>query len=546
MPTLDINKYDLENLLGKRIDTDLETFFLSVKGEVDGYENGEIKLDIKETNRPDLWSVEGIARELKADLGIEKGTPDYKFGNSDYTVTIDKNLENIRPVGVYAVAKNVHITNDFLKSLIQMQEKITGSFGRNRKEIAIGIFDLDKCNGKKFKYYAEKKDFEFTPLGFDKKMSMEKILKEHPKGKEFAHLLSGNDKYPLLVDETNEVLSMPPIINSEHSGKVTMETKNLFLDVTGYDLDTVNTALLILCMALADRGAKVEKVKLKYHNKEIFSPMIETKEITFEKQKVFDYFGEKLEDKKIIELLERKRYDCEITKDKIKAKYLNYRTDIMHPVDVIEDMLISYGYDNIPTEELTIQTIGSISKNTDWLNLVREAGLGLNLQEIVTFTLTSKVKQFNMLGIKGNPVEIANPMSEKIEIFREQIFPEILELLTKNQHLAYPQNLYEVGKTLHIKNNKVIEQNKLSVVLCHNGTNYTEIKQYLESALRNIGAEKIKFKAMDFTFLIEGRSAKVEFEIKGKKKEGIVGELNPQTLENFNLAMPTTVFEIVI
>jgi phenylalanyl-tRNA synthetase beta chain len=199
MPTIDINRRDLENLCGFEINKDkLEDLFLPVKGEVDGYEEGQIKLDVKDSNRPDLWCVEGVARELRLDKGIMTGLPKYNFNKSDYVVDIE-NVENIRPKAAYALAKNVDVTDELLKSIIQMQEKICGSYGKKRKEIAIGIFDLDKINGKKLKYFGADKSTKFVPLGFDESLTLTQILENHPKGKEYGHLISSFDKYPLLL-----------------------------------------------------------------------------------------------------------------------------------------------------------------------------------------------------------------------------------------------------------------------------------------------------------------------------------------------------------
>lgn len=547
MPTIDINKRDLQELLGIDVlDRDIKNFFLPVKGEVDGFEDDTIKLDVKDSNRPDLWSVEGVARDLKSHIGIEKGYPKLELKKSNYVVSIE-GVENIRPKAAYAIARNVTITDSLLKSLIQMQEKICGSFGRKRKEVAIGIFDLDKVHGTKLRYYGADKKEQFIPLGFDKPMSLETILKEHPKGVEYSFLLSNKNKYPVLRDEQNEVLSMPPIINSESSGKVETTTRNLFLDVTGFDQNTINTALLILCYALSDRGAKIEQVELDYKldKKKIVTPYIEEKFVEFDKQKIIDYF-EPLSDSQITELLERRRYRVEIKKDKIKVFYLNYRQDILHPVDVIEDLIISYDYNKVKASDLTIQTTGKLLDKTEWLNLVREAGLGLGLQEVMTFTLTSKEKQYKKLLRAGQPVELANPMSENIAIFREFIFPEHLELLSKNQHITYPQNIYEVGQTLSTDTKEVFERNKLTVTLCYNKVSFTEIQKMLDATLRNIGAKDIKIKSKEFNWFVKGRSAEVIFKINNTEKTGIIGELNPQILENFNLEMPVALFEIEV
>ncbi|MFA4907811.1 MAG: phenylalanine--tRNA ligase beta subunit-related protein, partial [archaeon] len=272
MPNIEASKSDLEKLAGKKFsDSELEEALLYVKGEIDSREGDCLKIDIKETNRPDLWSTEGIARELRSHFGLEKGIPFPEVKPAKVTVTIGAGLEKIRPLGVYAICRGVKVTDESLRQLIQLQEKICLTFGRKRKEVAIGVFDADKVKGN-CRYLAMDPGFEFIPLGYSRQMSLREILYEHPKGKEYAHLLEGREKFPLLLDENNGVLSMPPIINSEGSGKVTEATKNLFIDVTGFRQENIETALRIICLALSDRGATIEAVQVKRAGKTITTP----------------------------------------------------------------------------------------------------------------------------------------------------------------------------------------------------------------------------------------------------------------------------------
>ncbi len=548
MPVIEFTKKDFENLLGFAIeDTQLETYFIPAKGELDDLSDGVIKAEISDSNRPDLWGVEGIVRELKAHLGLENSLHKYNFKKSDYTVEVS-GLKGIRPKASYCVIKNVNMNEDLLVSLINMQEKIAGTFGKKRKEIAIGIFDLDKINGKHLKYYAADKKTKFVPLGFSQELTLEDILKEHKKGLEFGDLLKEFNKYPLLVDEKNEVLSMPPIINSNNSGKVELDSKNLFVDITGLDQEKVDTALIIFAYAFSDRGAEVELVEINYidENKK-YLLNLKPFEMSFGKSKIYDYLGEKISDERIKELLERKNYSVEIVGQNLKLKYPKYRQDILHPVDVIEDLIIEYGYNILAPEKINFYTNGKLLRETEFGNLVREICVGMQLQEVVTFTLTSKKKQYeNLQASNTHAVELANPMSESISIFREHLLPEVIEFLTKNQHISYPQNIFEYGKSLRVENNKVIEENHLFVGLCANKISYTDIKQKLDAFLKNIGASDIKYVALNYPFCIEKRSAKVTFNLNNKTFEGVIGELSPKTLLNYGLNMPLACFEICL
>lgn len=553
MPQVEFSKKDFEQLMDFEVDdAQLETYFLPAKCELDEYKEGIIKLKATDTNRPDLWSVEGVARELKAHLGLDKGLLNYKFGKSDYTVEVS-GKNDFNPKEASAIIRDVNVTEDLLISMINFQEKICNSFGSRRSEFALGIYALNKVNGKKLKYTVVDKKTKFCPLGFDKEITLEDVLKIHPKGKEFAHLLQGMNKYPVWVDEKGKIMSMPPIVNSNESGKVELGKQDLFLEVTGKTQEKVDLVLLLCALAFADRGAKVESIVVEYkeENKKIVSLDTTPGQMILSKEKIFEYLGEKIDNETIKRLLEQKHFDVKIVGSDVVVKYPKYRQDILHTVDIIEDLIIEFGYNVLKPEKLKFHTVGGLLQSTEWNQLVKESCIGLGLQEIVTFTLTSAKKQYNFLGLKPeNCVEIANPMSDTIAIFREKILSENLEFLAKNQHISYPQNTFELGKVAYVpqdkKQEKAIEENHLCVCLCHNEVTYTEAKQYLDFVLKNIGAEEIKFTAQDYVFCISKRSAKVSFKLANKMCEGFIGELSPQTLSNFGLNMPVACFEICV
>lgn len=555
MPNITFSKKDFENLMGFDIDdSQLETYFFPAKGELEDFVDGQITVEITDSNRPDLWSVEGIVRELKAHLGLEKGLPKYKFAKSDYIVEVSgENKFNPKEAG--AIIKNVNVTEDLLISMINFQEKVCNTFGRKRSIFSMGIYALNKVNGKRLRYTVFDKKTKFKPLGYDYEMTLEDVLKIHPKGKEYGHLIQDMDKYPVWIDEKGKIMSMPPIINSNESGKVELGQQDLFLEVTGASQEKVYIALLVCALAFADRGAKVESITVNYvdEKKSFVSLNTTPGEISFEKQKIFDYFGEALTDAQISEFLERKHFDVKIVANKITVKYPKYRQDILHPVDIIEDLIIEYGYNVIRPTKFNLATTGKVLPETEFNNLVKEASIGLGLQEILTFTLTSIRKQYDNLKIdkkERNYVEIANPMSESIAIFRERLLPELLEFLSKNQHISYPQDVFELGKTLHIemknKTEVVKEENHLCVTLCHNEASYTQAKQRLDAVLKAIGAKDIHYEAKEFVMYIPKRSALVTYKLGDKTCQGHIGEIHPQVLGNFGLTMPVASFEICI
>tara|TARA_B100000315_G_C14556085_1_gene578220 strand:- start:439 stop:1344 length:906 start_codon:yes stop_codon:yes gene_type:complete len=280
MPTIEISKKDLFNLIGKNLTKkELEEDLMLVKGELESINGNVLKVEIADTNRPDLWSSEGIAREIKTKYGKTNNLSFEKLKNSGLIVKVDKNLKKIRPKTVCAVIKNLKLTHEILSQLIQLQEKICETFGNKRKEVAIGVYDLHKIKGpinyKSFK----PNDIKFIPLEFTKKLNLNQILRTHPKGKEYAHLLEEHSQYPLFLDSAGEVLSMPPIINSDYTGKVTEKTKAVFIECSGFEFKYLMPSLNVIVAALVDRGGELQTVKVVYPEKEIVTPNLKLKKI---------------------------------------------------------------------------------------------------------------------------------------------------------------------------------------------------------------------------------------------------------------------------
>ncbi|MBO8173755.1 MAG: phenylalanine--tRNA ligase subunit beta [Thermococcus sp.] len=551
MPKFDVAKDDLERLIGKSFTVEeWEDLFLYAKCELDDIweENGKIyfKADAKDTNRPDLWSAEGIARQIKWALGMKKGLPKYQVEKSDIVVYVDEKLKDIRPYGVYAVVENVKLDEEAFKQLIQLQEKIALTFGRKRREVAIGTFDFDKLKPPFYYKAVEPEKIKFIPLNCEEEMTADEILEKHEKGQEYGHLIKGRPYYPLLVDSEGNVLSMPPVINSETHGKVTEKTRNIFIDITGWHLDKIMLALNVLVTALAERGGKIKSVKVVYKDFEIETPDLTPKEFEVELSYIKKLAGVGLSDEQIKELLERMFYEVELKDGKAKLKYPAFRDDIMHARDVLEDVLIAYGYNEIEPEEPKLAVQGKGDDFIEFENAVRELMIGFGLQEVMTFNLTNKEAQFTKMNIPEEEiVEIENPISLRWSALRKWLLPSLMEFLSLNTHEEYPQKIFEVGKATLIdetKETKTVSESKLAVAIAHPRVTFTEVKEILDSVMYHLGI-KYELEETEHGSFIPGRVGKII--VKGKEI-GIIGEIHPQVLENWGIEMPVAAFEIFL
>ncbi|MEK6847137.1 MAG: phenylalanine--tRNA ligase subunit beta, partial [Nanoarchaeota archaeon] len=193
---------------------------------IDSLTSEEIEIEIS-PNRPDLLSLYNYLRAFKAFIGKEKGLKKYKINKPEknYKIIVDKSVKEIRPCTVCAIVKSLLLTEEKIKDIINMQEKLAFTVGRNRKKMAIGIYPLNKIN-LPIRYTAkEPKEIKYQPLGAQQELTASEILLLHPTGRKYAHLLDNTKKYPIFIDANNQVLSMPPIINSEQTGRIDVNTK---------------------------------------------------------------------------------------------------------------------------------------------------------------------------------------------------------------------------------------------------------------------------------------------------------------------------------
>ncbi len=542
MPKIEASLKDLCSLVGRKLSVEqLREEILFAKGELDEVNGDLLKLDMKDTNRPDMWSAEGVAREIRARQ--KPGMIKYTVKKSGLSVVVDQSVNKVRPYTTCAIVKGLKFTDDVMSQLIQLQEKVAGTFGRNRREVAIGVYDLHRIKFPITFKGVSPNGIKFAPLGMDEKMTPEEILEKHPKGKEYAHLLKGETVYPLFIDSAHEVLSMPPIINSNYSGKVTEKTRDVFIECSGFDLRFLNTALNVMVTALAERGGQIYSINVKYGKRVVQTPDLTPKKFYANTDYIRKVAGLNLSDKDIIQLLRKSLYDARIKGKKIEMLYPAYRQDIMHERDIVEDVVISYGFNEIEPEHAKVHTKGGVARLHLLTKRLSRIMVGAGFQEIMSYTLTNTENLHNKMNATGSFVEIENPMSSNWSVFRTSLLPGLLEFFTNNMHYEYPQMIFETGNAVIIDPNtetRTKDIHKIAAAVTASSVSYEDISSQLDALFRNLGIQYRLGKAKHQSF-IDGRVAEI---IVNDKVVGHVGEIHPMVLNNWRLEKPVVAFEI--
>lgn len=556
MPILDTQLSRLNKFVGKEFTIDeLAEVLFRFGMELDSYEklpNGDYALKIEITpDRPDMLSVFGLARALRKYLGINPGLEEYALHtDARYKILVDKSVTRIRPYIAGVVVHNIRLDEDTIRDLIYAQEKLHETFCRGRKKASIGLYPLKNISWPLHYYAEDPYKIRFKPLGFDFEMTAIEILQKHPTGQKYAHILLGHEKYPLFTDNANHVLSLPPIINSEDYGKITPEDNKILIETTGIHKPTVKLVINIMATIMHDLGGKLYSVEIVYpESGSERSPYLEYREVKIKTNYINEVLGIKLSCKKACELLARMGFGTKkISDDEVLVRIPPYRADIWHLIDIIDDIGRAYGFDNMEPELTPVFTVGGLTERSTIITFIRDLLIGLGFTEAFTFALTSIEDQFDKMLLERdeNIVIIAGAREKKINMVRKWLLPELLKALANNKDRRYPIKLFEVSDVVVPDNRSdtgAINKTHLALVSAHKEANFTEARQCLEYVLQALGFENLSFIRTRHSSFIEGRVAKV---IVDGKDIGVIGELHPQVILNWGLAVPISAAEISI
>ncbi|MEM4369028.1 MAG: phenylalanine--tRNA ligase subunit beta, partial [Candidatus Woesearchaeota archaeon] len=450
---------------------------------------------------------------------------------------VESSVKHVRGHISAFVAKGKKIDQYLLGQLIQFQEKLSEVFGRKRQKLAIGLYPCKKILFPiRYKAVAPN-TVKFVPLGMRAELSLSEILQKHSKGREYGWILEGQKKVPILVDSKRDVLSFPPIINSELTGRLGPGDSELFFEATGTDAATVSCAANIFAHALADRGFSIEAVTVMSGGKTFQSPDDKTARIKFDSALLTSILGTSFSEAELKPLFARAQlgYSSGI------VEVPSYRQDVMHPVDIVEDIAIVYGYEKFKPIQLKSYTIGKPLPILHIIDKFRTLALGAGYQEVFSPILTSKEVLLDKMELKlSDVIEISNPASHTYSTVRSWLLPSLIEFLSKNKNVEYPQKVFEQGTVVRLVGGKAIESESFALASCHSEADFTEIKQILEWMMRLTGLV-YRLEESNHPSFIQGRQAKL---LVNGTEVGFFGELHPAVLSNWGLELPVAAAEL--
>ncbi len=539
MPVIKISKKRLHELVGEELSSkDINDVLFNLKSESEPIDEDKLEVEIN-SDRPDLFITEGLARAVKGLLEIEIGLFQPKTYLSNYQLKVVEKTS--RPYIGLAIIKNYPLTEEVLEELIQFQEKLHITIGRKRRKMAIGIHDLDKIGCKNIEYRMVELSEKMIPLDRETPMTIKEVLKETPQGREYGKISVIGNKHPaILVDD--EIISLPPVINSNIT-RLEPGTKNLLIDVTGTDQFTVLKTLDILTSILNERdNSEIGLVKIDsfYHKGTL--PILERDKVALDKNEVSRILGFNLTIQDIRRLLNKMRMEIEKTDENtLYVTIPEYRIDIIHPVDIIEDIAMAYGYNSLPLTKPTTLLAPSKTRIELIENIVRNLSVGLGFQEVNTHILVGEEALLFDEKDKGL-ITVKNPVTETMKYVRRSILPSLMIVLKESQGEVLPIKIFETGEIAFKYKSRYKIEYSLGLAIMKDEVGYEEIQASTYSLLRSLGLKPSAMKT-SVPYMIDGRTA---FILANDIRVGIAGEIHPSVLNKLNIKYPVIAAEINI
>ncbi|RME04348.1 MAG: phenylalanine--tRNA ligase subunit beta [Planctomycetota bacterium] len=508
-----------------------------------------IRLDLL-ADRPDLLDVGGLTRALKGYLGLERGLISYRVFRGDWRLVVRRSAPSYRPFIRCAVVR-LRVDLPLLREIMRLQEHLHWAIGRDRKLSSIGVYNLGVLTPPIYYTALHAKKGRFTPLGMPgESLSGEEILRRHPKGVGYGHLLEGRSRYPLLVDARGQVLSMPPVINSEET-RLREGVEEFFVDVTGTSQKAVEDTLATFLCSLVEWGAKVWSVEVERKDGEVeVGPNLRSRWLSVDYQRAKDWLGLEFSQEEFVRYLEKMRLSARPVggRGKFRVFYPPYRSDIRHPVDIFEDVAIAVGYSKFPDALVPTMTVGEQREEERISDLARQVMLGLGFTEIMSLMQTTEQRHLDSFGYSSlDYVRLANPKSQERNVVRCHLKTGIMEVFVKNRLAAKPQKFFELGNVVLVDTSRETctrEERRLVFGITDREVGYAHIRAVMDALLRELvlDFEEVEYEPLEDGAFLPNRAARV----RAGGYWGELGEVHPRVLESFGLTHPVVLGELCL
>jgi phenylalanyl-tRNA synthetase beta chain len=498
---------------------------------------------------------------------------------SPLRMNVDSSVAEVRPVIVCGVLRGLTLDQLSLKRFMELQDKLHQNICRQRRLASIGTHDLSTVKAP-FRYSAEKpEDIRFVPLEMSKEMNgrelMTHIENELPHLRPYVPLIKESPLYPVVRDANGVVMSLPPILNGDHS-KITVNTRDVLVEVTALDRTKASIALNIVLTMFAeysDTPFRVESVEVHQaapaasaSSALMVWPNFE--KVAFETSIAYvnGVIGTTLDSAQMCCILERMGIPSSPlpaaavsastdTGDRIRVLAPCTRSDILHPCDIAEDVAIGYGYNKLVQEPPSTVSIASqqpLNKLTDQL---RTSLACAGFQEILTFSLSAREDNVELFGNEDRVVQLAT--SKQFDVGRTCLLGGLLKTLRSNSKHSKPLRIFEVADVMLKQagtETGAINRRRLCVGYYNDAANFEVVHGLLDRIMLWLDVPHhsaqpggYRMRPSAHPLLFPGHQAEVVLGTESAPLVlGKIGVIHPDLIKQFKLSAPVTILEMDI
>ncbi|KAM4693652.1 phenylalanine--tRNA ligase beta subunit [Discoglossus pictus] len=517
------------------------------------------KIDVP-ANRYDLLCLEGLVRGLQV-FKERIDAPIYKRitpANGELQrLLITEETAAVRPYAVAAVLRNITFTQERYESFIELQEKLHQNICRKRALVAIGTHDLDTISGP-FTYTAKPPaEIKFKPLNQNKEYTAPEIMDLYRTDshlRHYLHIIEDKPVYPVIYDSNGVLLSMPPIINGDHT-KISLNTQNVFVECTATDLTKAKIVLDIIVTMFSEycnEPFSVEAAEVIYPDgKSCIYPELAYWKETLTAEKMNSKIGISETPSTLAKLLTRMCLKSQVLEDgeEIEIEIPPTRADIIHACDIVEDAAIAYGFNNIQMTIPKTYTIANQLPLNKLTELLRQDLAAAGFTEGLTFALCSVEDIADKLGVpvsSTNAVHIANPKTAEFQVARTTLLPGLLKTIAANRKMPLPLKLFEISDVVMKDPTADVgarNHRHLCAVYYNKNPGFEVIHGLLDRIMQllAVSPSRYQIKAAQDPAFFPGRCAEI---VADGHKIGKLGVLHPDVVTKFDLTLPCSALEI--
>lgn len=506
-------------------------------------------------NRPDCLSIIGMARETAATFNKELRLPEIIVENevediseyidgvqiqtdkcSRYYTRVIKDVE-IKPSPIWLQTRLMEAGIRPISNIVDITNYVMLEYGQ-----PLHAFDLDRIEGRNITVRHGLADENLITLDkIERKLGEDDLIIADESGPiALAGVMGGFDTE--VTDQTKTVLLEGANFDSKQirisSKKFNLRSEASSRFERGIDKTLAQEAVDRVCQLVEQIGAG----KIVKGNIDVYEDRAEEFNINLRPEKANALLGTDIRVEQMLVYLNGLGLKSDFDGKTINTIIPTFRLDLKKEVDLIEEIGRLYGFHNIERKELVGRlTRGNKPRGRDIEEIAKTILQGMGVNQAMTYSFISP-KAYDKIKVAEDSklrkyIKLMNPLGEDYSVMRTTLIPNMLELLSRNFNRGVEEAyLYEIGNVfipVELPVNSLPEERKILSIGFYGESDFYFLKEIVDTILNRTGIVDVDYiRESENPTFHPGRTAKL---LMGGKEIGILGEVHPDVLENYDL-----------